>query len=194
MRQRVHKPRRLSLSRVSADISDCLCCCGNFENTLLIEFMPRRQVDNFRRQQLATVGNALIQQQQKIVYSPSLTPTPLLPYCLPALSASSGLPIKHMATRCKYVCRRQVEDIFYVPSKARTKNKYPPYRLRLLLPLLLLLLQLRLRQAFALARALSACHDNLNACCVLGGLGHLTGAGAGAERQWRRRLAAATGK
>lgn len=146
MRQRVHKPRdgaslslspslslSLSLSRVSADISDCLCCCGNFENTLLIEFMPRRQVDNFRRQQLATVGNVLIQQQQKIVYSPSLTPPPLLPYCLPALSASSGLPIKHMATRCKYVCRRQVEDIFYVPSKARTKNKYPPYRLRLLL-------------------------------------------------------------
>lgn len=199
MRQRVHKPRdgaslslspslsrSLSLSRVSADISDCLSCCGNFENTLLIEFMPRRQVDNFRRQQLATVGNVLIQQQQKIVYSPSLTSPPSI------LSASSGLPIKHMATRCKYVCRRQVEDIFYVPSKARTKNKYPPYRLRLLLPLLLL--QLRLRQAFALARALSACHDNLNACCVLCGLGHLTGAGAGAERQWGRRLAAATGK
>lgn len=136
MRQRVHKPRdgaSLSLSRsqslprVSADISDCLSCCGNFENTLLIEFMPRRHVDNFRRQQLATVGNALIQQQQKIVYSPYLSSPPSI------LSASSGLLIKHMATRCKYVCRRQVEDIFYVPSKARTKNKYPPYRLRLLL-------------------------------------------------------------
>lgn len=90
MRQRVHKPRdgaslslsrRLSLSRVSADISDCLCCCGNFENTLLIEFMPRRQVDNFRRQQLATVGNVLIQQQQKLYTVPPSPP--LLPYCLP---------------------------------------------------------------------------------------------------------------
>lgn len=137
MRQRVHKPRdgaslslslslspslSLSLSRVSADISDCLCCCGNFENTLLIEFMPRRQVDNFRRQQLATVGNVLIQQQQKIVYSPSLPHHPSFhTVCLPCLP-HPACPLSIWQQGVNTFAAVRLKIFFMCPAKREQKT------------------------------------------------------------------------
>lgn len=194
MRQRVHKPPtgdgvslslRMSLSlslslscRGSAQTSPIafpLLCCGNFENTLLIEFMPRRQVDNFRRQ-LATVGNVLMQQQQK---NPPF-PLPCLPHPVCPLSIWQQGVNTFAAVRLKI--------FFMCPAKREQKTSIRRIvcAFSFFAPPLLLLLQLRLRQAFA--RALSACHDNLNACCVL-----RAGALKGGEDRGRR-LAAATGK